>query len=233
MSQEHSKKAPMSLEQERRLFLLMAILSFVLVCLGFGNFYLARLLDPDESISPTIHIHGFLFFLWMIFFLLQNALVNSNKTATHMKLGVIGLVLCIGMLASAVVTTLEITAAGHRGIPGLMFSTPKAFLILNMNAIGVFVVLVLAGFLVRRKTDMHKRFMMMAVVIGLTPPAISRLPFVSGNELLIPLVVGAVVLALPLYEARRNGYFHPAYRISLPLVILILPPVVELIAQTV
>lgn len=215
------------------IYFVMAIVSFMLICLGFGNFYLPRVFNPEEVISSNIHIHAATFFAWMILFLVQSTLVYKRKVALHVHLGSLGFFLAIAMLASAIVTTLEITEAGHKGIPGLMFTSPEGFFLLNINAILIFTGLALTGLYFRNKPDMHKRLMLMATVLGLTPPAISRLPLVSGNEALIPVVVAIVVLAAPIYEWYTQRTFHKAYRLSMPLIIFILPPVVEILAQAI
>lgn len=216
---------------ENKLFFYMAVACFLIICLGFGNFYLRRTLFSDEVISPTVHIHGLIFFLWMLFFLLQSALVQFRQTKVHRRIGFLGFVLSLAMLLSAVITTLEITEAGHRGIPGLMFSSTVGFFLLNINAILIFTGLVMAGLYFRKQSDVHKRLMLMATVIGLTPPAISRLPLVSGSEVLIPLVTAFVILFMPVIETIQHKRVHKVYLYSVPSVVFILPPVVEAMAS--
>ena len=89
----------------------------------------------------------------------------------------------------------------------------------------------MAGLYFRKQSDVHKRLMLMATVIGLTPPAISRLPLVSGSEVLIPLVTAFVILFMPVIETIQHKRVHKVYLYSVALVVFILPPVVEAMAS--
>ncbi len=209
----------------------MSVLSLILIVLGFGNFYGGKIISGNGYLSTSIHIHGAIFISWMIFFLLQNVLVLKNKTHLHKKIGPIGFFLALAMLISAIYTTYEVTELGHRGFDGLLFTSPKAFLILNFNAILIFTLLVFLGLYYKNSPETHKRLMLMSTIVGLTPPGISRVPFITGSELKISLFTAIFISIAPVYEYIKTKELHAAYKYSLPLVIFILPPVVELLAK--
>jgi hypothetical protein len=56
------------------------------------------------------------------------------------------------------------------------FSSPLIFLTIPLTDILVFAILIIAAFYFRRRTDIHKRVMLLAT-IGILPAAVARLPF--------------------------------------------------------
>lgn len=217
---------------DHKFFTYMSLASFFFVVVGFGNFYGRRVFTQPEPVSTIIHIHGAVFFSWIVAFVLQVYFITKNKIQLHMKVGKAAVIIAVAMLLSGFLTSVYAAKTGELGIPGVMFPTIEGFLLLNLASLAVFIFLAAAGWWNRNRPQYHKRFMLMATVAGLVPPGISRLPLLSGITPAIAATVMFFVLLGPIYDWKVHGKPHKAYLISLPLVIFILPPVVTAISST-
>src|ERR1700712_2802992 len=79
------------LTYDRRFYLTIAIAAFVLIFVGFSRtYYLKAHFSTSPALSLLVHIHGLVFTSWMIYFVLQTALIAVNRPALHRKLGLTG-----------------------------------------------------------------------------------------------------------------------------------------------
>lgn len=214
---------------DHRFFSLMSILIAVTIFLGFGNSLGQKVLSSVPT-PAVIVIHAGIFSTWIFVFIAQAWFAARKNMAWHIRLGSFGILLAIAMLISAFVTAIESARDGHTGIPGVEFPNVDGFLLLNLSSAFIFTTLSLAGWLARRDPQSHKRLMLMATVLGLAPPGISRLPFISGHQFLIAALVIIFVLIGPIYDWRTRGRVHKIYWWTLPLISGILPPVVTSIS---
>src|SRR4029453_13277257 len=88
---------------ERKFYCRMAMFLVALVFLGFApSFYLRDVVPayprPNPSLTPFVLLHGGLFTLWMLVLIAQTQLVAAGRRDTHMKLGVIGVLLALAIL---------------------------------------------------------------------------------------------------------------------------------------
>jgi uncharacterized membrane protein YozB (DUF420 family) len=199
---------------------------------GFVNTYAPKVWRGDATLLPIIHLHAAVFTLWLVVFVTQNILVLAGRTDVHRRLGPWAVGLAGVMLIVGSATAVLVTRRGDRGIPGVEFPDPAGFLLLNVAAVFVFTVLVIAGWYWRRNPRVHKRLMLMAVTGALVGPGASRLPFASGRPgVIAPIVIG-FMLAGPVFDLLTRRRVHPAYLWSLALAVLGLPPVVAPLSAT-
>jgi hypothetical protein len=121
--------------------LTMVLLMAAFVFGGFGMTYLGPMAVgtrlPD---SPIVHLHGIVFFGWMLLLIVQAVLVNVKNVRLHRSLGTFGiavgtLVVTMGLfiaLAGASITDLRGAGAG---VFYLSFVAPPSFAILFAMAI--------------------------------------------------------------------------------------------------
>lgn len=221
-----------TLPGDHRFFSVMAIVSAVTIAAGFFNTYGPEVVSGAPALSPIIHLHAVVFTSWLIFFVAQTTLVLSGRTAIHRRLGIAGVVLAALMLVVGTATAITVARLGHRGIPGVEFPDADGFLLLNLNAIIVFVALVGAGWYFRRNAQTHKRLMLTATTGALVGPGVSRLPLVSGNTPLIGALVMAFLLAGPVYDFATRRRVHPAYLWGVLLSLTAIPPIVAQLSAT-
>lgn len=217
---------------DHRFFSAMSIIAATVVLTGFGRTYAPKVIAGTPAVPSVIHLHAAVFTVWLGLFIAQARLVARGRTDVHRRLGRASVAFAALMLVVGVRAAVTVARAGHRGIPGVEFPTPEGFLLLNLASVSVFTLLVAAGWAFRRQPQAHKRLMLMATVVGLMPPGISRLPVASGHMPIIAATVTAFVLAGPAYDLLTRRRLHPAYVPGLVLFAAILPPVVTAVSAT-
>jgi hypothetical protein len=195
---------------DRRFFTGMAVAAVLTVFAGFAPTYFLKALFKTPALTPLFHLHGLLFTSWMVLFLAQTTLVSLKRTDLHRRLGAAG-----GLLAASIVIIgfIGAVSAARRGTlaaatPGL--PPPLVFLAVPIGDLVVFSVLVATGLYYKRRSDVHKRLMLLAT-IGILTPAIARLPYISGaGPLAFFGVTELFIAACFLYDRALRGGVHPA-----------------------
>lgn len=159
--------------RERFFYSGMAAAILLTVFAGFSRTYFLRPIFHPQPLMPLLHVHGFIFTLWIALFLTQTTLVARKRTRTHMRLGIAGGVLAVLMILIGT-TTAIVRAKTVNTPPG--FSSPLVFLTIPLGDMLVFAILISAAFYFRLRADIHKRLMLLAT-IGILPAAVARLPF--------------------------------------------------------
>jgi hypothetical protein len=146
--------------------------------------------------------------LWVTFFIVQVRLVAMRRTDLHRRLGVIG-----GILAGAVIVVGVATAidAARRGAsPG---PPPLVFMVVPLSEMLTFAILVGSAFYFRRKSEIHKRLMLLTFG-SLLPAAIARIPleFIrTGGALAFFGLADLFVLAFIIFDTLKHRKLHPAF----------------------
>jgi FtsH-binding integral membrane protein len=193
---------------DRRFFSGMAAAGLVTVVAGFAPTYFLSGLFEGPPLSPTLHLHGALFTAWMVLFLVQALLVAAKRTDVHRRLGVAGAVLAVAMLLVGPIVAIS---AARRGVSVPGGPPPLQFLAIPLGDLVLFASLVGVGISLRRRSQVHKRLMLMAT-IGLLPPAIARLPYVgAAGPLAFFGLTDLFVAACLVYDRVTLGRVHPAF----------------------
>jgi hypothetical protein len=183
---------------------------FAAVVVGFAPTYYLKGLYQTRALSPLFHVHGMLFTTWMLFLIVQPALVALRRTDIHRRIGVAGGVLAAAMTAIAIPVSIDM---GRRGAapPGV---PPLVFLAVPLATVVVFPMLVAAALYWRRQPAAHKRLMLIATM-ELVPAGFGRI------SLLVPYgplgFFGAAdlfLVALAVYDAVTLRRLHPATMIG-------------------
>ena len=101
--------------------------------------------------------------------------------------------------------------ARHGWNPGGPFRDSLSFMLVGLSDMINFAVFVLGALWFRRRREVHKRLMLLALIGGLLWPAITRLPYVAPK---LPLMFGVLtlfVLAGPLFDFISRRRVHPVY----------------------
>lgn len=212
-------------------FSTMAIVAALTIAGGFLSTYGAKIVAGTQ-VPPIIHLHAAVFTAWIALFVTQALLVKQGRVATHKRLGQASAVLAPILLVVGLAAAVTVTRAGHRGIPGVEFPTPAGFLLLNVNATLIFIVLFTAAWVYRHHSQAHKRLMLTSVTGAMIGPGASRLPFAAGRQPVIALLVLSILLAGPIYDLITRRRIHRAYWFAIPVAFLGIPPIVEALAST-
>lgn len=194
---------------DRVFFSGMAAAAALTVFAGFAPTYYLKGYFASPALSPLLHVHGALFTSWIVFFIVQTALVASRRTRVHRRIGVAG-----GALAGVmvVVGTMAAIDAARRGAapPGV---PPLAFLAIPLFDMVMFALLVGTALYFRNRSDVHKRLMLLGT-IGLLTAAIARLPFafiLAGGPLVFFGLTDIFVVTCFVYDLATRRRVHPAF----------------------
>lgn len=194
--------------KDRGFYTWAAIIAALIVLAGFARTYYLKGMFGAPALSGLVHLHGLVMTLWVILFVVQVRLIAAHRTNWHRRLGVIGGILAALIVVVGVATAL---AAAKRG------STPGppalVFLAIPLSDMLIFAILIAIGLFYRRRSDIHKRVILLACV-GLLAPAIARIPlhFIqTGGPLAFFGLTDLCMLACVVYDTVKHRRLHPVF----------------------
>jgi hypothetical protein len=203
---------------ERRFYCWMAIGLLALVFLGFApSFYLRDIVPayprPNPSLPLAVIVHGSLFTLWMLAFIVQTQLVAAGRRDIHMKLGKASMVLAVALIPVMYLTSVWQVARANQP----PFTTPLTWTIVPLAGIIPYAVLIWNGWAHRKNAQWHKRSMLAAAILVVAGPSIGRLPIAPPTIVGFTIIFSlGLLLFVPLYmwDQRSIGRTHPATRLG-------------------
>lgn len=205
-------------KRDRLFYSGMAILSAITVFAGFAPTYFLRSFSTQPSLKPLVHLHGAIFTAWVVLFVVQASLVATRRVALHRRLGVLGGVIAVLMVVVGTLTAVTAARSGNAP-PGL---PPLVFLVVPLGDLLVFATLVTSAILYRRKSEIHRRLMLLTMLALLTP-AVARLPFIPGNPLAFFGATDAFILVFLIYDWVTRGRVNRALATGAAFVIVSQP----------
>lgn len=185
---------------------LVALLALAVMLVGFApSFFLKPLFHKPPQLTLLLVVHGTIMAAWFALFLVQAQLAATRNLTMHRRLGVAGVALAAAVLVAG--TTVAITGARMGHSPG---PPPLQFLAIPLLDMAVFAILVGSALHFRRRTDIHKRLMLLAFV-GLLTAAVARIPLVHNNILFAFGSMLLIATACVAWDSLRNRRLHPAF----------------------
>ncbi len=197
-------------------YILGAIAIVVIVLAGFTKTYYLKFAFGTPALTPLVNLHGIVMTLWVVLFLVQTWLVASHRTHIHRRLGIFGAILAAAVLVVGTTTGIVAAKLGHSPGP-----PPLVFLVVPLGDMVIFGTLVSIGLYFRRKSDIHKRLMLLASLSLLTA-AIARIPLEFIHSGGIPVYFGLTdlcILICVVYDTVRLRRLHPAFTLGVILII--------------
>jgi hypothetical protein len=197
---------------DRRFYTGVAIGTALIIFAGFAQTYYLKGLFGTPPLRLLLHIHGLVMTTWFVLFFVQARLVAAHRTDLHRRLGVFGAVVA-GLVL--VVGTAVALSQGHLHLVRneTLSEPPLVFLTVPLGGLLLFGTFVAAAILLRRRTDYHKRLMVLSC-LSILPPGIDRLPlhFIenAGRLTLFGLNDLCVVICVA-YDTFKNRRLHPAW----------------------
>jgi len=188
-----------------------AAAALLIALIGFSLTYLVPITSGTFSGRPLVHIHGVMYFSWVLLFLLQPSLVRTSNVKVHRQLGVFGFILAGGMLITGV--AVAITGAQLNSptlaVGGLQ---PKQFLIIPLTDMVLFATFLSFSLANLKKYETHKRLMVLAT-LALLPAAFGRLAPMFGisNPIIILLMEQALLIIAIAHDYFTRRKVHPVY----------------------
>jgi len=194
----------------------MAWVGALIAAVGFSRRYLLPLAAGTFEAPAIVHWHGMVTFTWVAFLIVQTTLVATGRTALHRSLGLAGIALgTLLVFTAAEIAILLLARELREGGP-----SPREFVATLLSL--PLLVTGLLGFGIANvaRVEIHKRLMMLASFVVLTPalarmiqlvaPSLTRL---ARNDLAGLASDGLVLIAIA-YDAKTRGKPHPAYLIG-------------------
>lgn len=197
----------------RYFYFCMSLLIAVVVVYGFSQTIAHNLLHASPLPPFILTIHAIVFPGWVLFFILQSALVRTRNVALHRTLGWFGLALGIGILVLGYITAV---AMDRFRLRQHTMESP-AFLIVQLMDLTCFAVPFALAIYWRRRPEYHRRLILIASC-ALTDAAFGRFPqlplaFSPGG-------VVALILIGILRDLIVDRRIHKVYLYAFPLFIL-------------
>lgn len=202
---------------DRRVYILAAGVALLLVFTGFARTFFLKLAFGTPELPLLLHVHGWVMTSWFTLFLVQVSLVESGCIKLHRRLGVFGACLAVAVVVMGTTVAIHAARIGH-GPPGI---PSPVFLLIPLSDMLVFTLLVGSGLLLRRRrSDCHKRLMLLAT-LGILTAAIGRIPLpgLFHRPMSAALVMMSLVLACVAVDSWRHRRLHPAFAAGAALII--------------
>jgi len=213
---------------DRRLYILAAILTPLIVLAGFARtYYLKPFFNTPDIPGRIVHLHGIVMTAWVVFFVLQISLVETRRTKIHQRLGILGAALAALVVIVGVLTGLFAAVRAN--------ARPEAlsFLIIPLGDMLIFSILIGLALYFRRKLHVHKRLMLLAAVNLLTP-AIARIPLdliTNGGPLAFFAFTDLCLLACVAFDTLKHRRLYPVFLWG-TLFVIVMQPLRLLLAGT-
>lgn len=193
----------------RRFYFCAVLGASFLVFIGFAQSYFLKGFFGTPALYPLLHVHGFIMTSWFLLFGIQTWLVEKRRIDLHRRLGVFGAILASMMLIfGAIVVT--INAREGRVPDGAPIPVILILSYINLLVFGLFVG---AAIYFRRRSEFHKRLMLLAT-LNLLSAAINRIPLdfiASGGVLAVFGLLDLFILICVVYDTARHRRLHPAF----------------------
>jgi hypothetical protein len=205
----------------------MSLLVVTTVLFGFSHTVNSNLLHADVPRPFILWIHAAAFSTWVLFFLLQSALVRTHNVRVHRTLGWFGAALGTIMVPLGITTAIIMK---RFEVHQLHDATAALFLSIPFTDITCFAIFFTLAVYWRRKPELHRRFIFIATSV-LLAAAFGRFPYLDTHPLFY-VGVDAVILLGVVRDLLVNRRVHTIYRIALPALIIVQATAVYLFLGT-
>ena len=189
----------------------ISLLFAAIVVVGFSRTADRNLFHPAVPRPFLLWIHAAAFTLWIIFFILQSALVRVRKVKWHRFLGWFGVGLAAVMVPLGFIIAITM---GRFDKHVMHFADADTFLSVPFGDMLVFTVLVGLAIYWRRKPEYHRRLMFLGTCALLDAP-FGRFDFLFNHSIFF-LALDAVILLGVARDLLVNRRVHIVYRVALP-----------------
>jgi hypothetical protein len=196
----------------RRVFLPAILIGTVVAVVGFWRTYFGPLLTGTLDEALIVHIHAATMVIWLAVVIGQVWLAASGRVRLHVRLGSWVMAYSV-LMVSVWLLTISHTFA-TRLATGDVFRAQR--LLFGLLREVVFMVPFLAaGWVYRKRPEVHKRLMLVATTLILAP-AIGRMAFLGFPVALwkFMLIWPAPIYLAMVHDFRTKRLIHPAYVIG-------------------
>jgi hypothetical protein len=173
---------------------------------GFGMTYLVPMSEGTfPPAPPIVHLHGLIFFSWMILLVAQAGLVSAGNVRLHRSLGTWGIahgtaIMLLGLTLQLIATRRAVDKGFAAGTDGLY---------LGLCAFVGFTTMFVLAIRNTRRPEIHRRMILFAM-LPVLPPGVNRFWSHALGLEPIPVVplyltLWSMAAAILIHEWRRHG----------------------------
>jgi len=204
---------------DKYFYFAMSLLMAAVVVAGFGRTVGHVMIHPAVPPPAILWVHATTFSSWILFFILQSALVRTRNVRWHRLFGWFGVGLGASMVALGVSTAIVMARFEVYRLHVLSSAGARAMLTARFIEMACFATLLALAIAQRKKPELHRRFLFIATCVLLSA-AFGRFPYL-GTHLGLPYAAeDALILLGVLRDLLVNRSVHRIYLIALPVLIV-------------
>jgi hypothetical protein len=189
----------------------VAILAWVLSLAAFAP----SIVNPSLRRGPVSGLvwgHAVLMAAWLALYGVQSWLAATGRVSLHRRLGVASIPIASGVVVTGYLVTVAMVRRGYDLSGDLSRAGANALdqAVFQFGALVIFSVLIAAALVARRRPQVHKRLMTLAVTQTLTAPLAHLVGHFQLSGLVMPAWGIAAVVVLLVYDRLVLGRVHPA-----------------------
>lgn len=201
--------------KKSRYFLAAACLALAVVLMGFWTTFILPSFKGEFSAPAVIYVHGAFLFLWSLVLLVQSSLIHAKKVRVHLTIGYIALAVAAGVVISTMAVGVYTM---KRDLGAGLGRIAVSSLVGTFTAPIIFAILVSLAVKYRRRPEIHKRLMLLAM-IAIIWPAFFRFrhyfPSVPSPEIYFGMFLPNLMIVISMiWDKVRNGRIHPVFLIA-------------------
>ena len=197
-----------------RFYWLIACALALVIFGGFARTFYLRSWFDVPPLTMLLYVHGFVFSVWVALFVVQTRLIATNNIRVHMRVGIAGVAMAALVVVIGVLTVV-VSARIPRDRP-LGLTAPQ-FTIVPLMSVALFAALAGAAVVQRRKPQVHKRLMTLAMISVLGPPVARLIVLIGQPQHYLGLQTGVVVVFVVwclVADWLRHRIVHPVYSLG-------------------
>ena len=164
----------------------------ILMVFAVGSFGAKALVHPEllERYTPPVLIHGIFMVGWLALFVTQADLASRGRVPTHRRMGKISPMIAAGAAISGLVVTFSFARE---------FGRLETF-VFDFVAIIIFVICYGVGVVkaIRRQIDGHKRFMLMATLVIISPACVRFTDVLGLSRSIAGVLALSILVGFPI-----------------------------------
>ncbi|HEY8558801.1 MAG TPA: hypothetical protein VIL74_00250 [Pyrinomonadaceae bacterium] len=208
---------------DRSLFLAAAIVFPLVVLIGYfkSYYFSAFFTDARPLANALVHAHGIVMSAWVIFFVVQFALVRTKNIKLHMSMGLAGIALAALVIVVGMATAYDAQLVRHSAPPGV---DPHAFFFLPAGDMALFA-LFFAGAVYYRKRPAEHKALMLLTALNFMPAALFRVSPVADEYTMLWAFGVPALLAVGCFawHTARHGKLNKVFAAGTLLVLIMVP----------
>jgi hypothetical protein len=191
-------------------FLIMGIVGLLAIHIGFAKTYLMPVAQGNFKAPLVVYIHGALAFSWILLFFVQTVLIRVNNFRLHRTLGFSSFIIALG---TAITTVLVGRYAVEKELANGLGETAISTIFGTITSAILFLSLVIAGYVKRKRPQVHKRLMLLATIVLLWPAWFRfrhYFPPMERPDIWFGLVLAdSLIIISWIWDRIANGRVHP------------------------